>query len=260
MTTSWTTGHLSQHGRTLDRSAALLSVDHMYPTERSTLAASVATEILNRHVEPVWRVNAAYDHPGGHQVSVSTFRETPWLPAAEDSRQEYSRAIDLSRIPAGFHDTGVKAGGSVAIGDHQAVQAHGAVRSFSDGNRETEAYVQYQVPISDRQATWIALQPYGYTEQWRRTEPGYFSPARQTTIGLTGRAIITRGPWTTDVSLRPQQLIGEDKSGPGFAAMASVRRQVGKGAIDVSYMIFEDRRYAYRLQRGMVTAVIPIGK
>ncbi|WP_239493128.1 tetratricopeptide repeat protein [Luteitalea sp. TBR-22] len=260
VTGEWATGRVSQGATEFDRSAGTILIDRLYPTARTTLGGQVGVEQARGRTQPLWRVDGAWHQTGGQAVQVEAFRESPWRAETWDARMRYNRITDLASIPGDFHATGVRVGGVLPITDHQELQGNVAMRDFSDGNRQSQAYLQYQLPLSSRRDTWVALQPYGYVEQWARPDPRYFSPEQQVTAGATLRAIVTRGPWQIDMSATPQYLESESRRGFGYSAVGSLRRDAGPVSVGVSGMVFDDRKMAYRVQRITLDVQVPIGR
>ena len=260
LTGEWSSGRVSQGATMFTRAAGTLAIDRVFPTERTTVAGQVGVESARGAMQPLWRVDGGYQHPNGAAVQVEGFRESPWRAETWDARMRYNRITDLAVIPGDFHAHGSRITGVVPVGEHQEVVANAAVRTFSDGNRQVQGYLQYQVPLSSDQATWVAIQPYGYVEQWQRTEAAYFSPDRQVTVGATVRAILSRGPWVVDLSGTPQYLDSASRSGLGYAAVASVRRVVGRATVGATGMVFDDRKMKYRVQRVTMDVQVPVGR
>ena len=235
-----------------------LQVDRVYPTDRTVVSGSLGVESAGSDTHPLWHVDAQYQFRSRGSVSAETFRETPWTAESNAARERYNRISDLARVTPAFHATGAKIGGTLPVLEHDEIQAHGALRVLSDGNRQTEGYLQFQAPVVNRPRAWVALQPYAYVEQWDRTDPAYFSPERQTTLAVAGRAILSHEGWLVDVTVAPQLLSSETRTGPGYSAVTSVRRRVGAATIGGSWMTFEDRQQRYRLNRFTIDATIPV--
>jgi tetratricopeptide (TPR) repeat protein len=260
LTGEWATGRISQGATAFDRSAATVAIDRLFPTERTTLAGQVAIETARGATQPLWRAQAGYEHPSGVIVQGEGFRESPWRAETWDARMRYNRITDVSAMPGDFHDTGARLSAVVPVGERHQLQGNAAVRHFSDGNRQVQTYLQYQVPLSSRQRTWVAVQPYAYMERWQRPAAAYFSPERQVTLGATVRAIVTRGSWAFDAAATPQYLDSASRHGFGYAVVGSVRREVGKMSLGATGMLFDDSKMAYRVQRVTVDVQVPIGR
>jgi tetratricopeptide (TPR) repeat protein len=256
----WATGRVSQGTTAFDRSAATLVIDRLFPTERTTLAGQVAVETARGATQPLWRAEAGYEHPNGIVVQAEGFRESPWRAETWDARMRYNRITDLSAMAGDFHGTGARLSAVLPVGERHQLQGNAAVRHFSDGNRQIQGYVQYQVPLSSRQRTWVAIQPYAYAERWARPDAAYFSPERQVTLGATVRAIVTRGGWAFDAAATPQYLDSASRQGFGYAVVGSVRREVGKMSLGATGMVFDDRKMGYRVQRVTVDVQVPVGR
>jgi hypothetical protein len=99
-----------------------------------------------------------------------------------------------------------------------------------------------------------------YVEQWRDTNPAYFSPETHTTAGITLSAIGRRGIWDFDSGITPQLLSSDGRVGGGVNLTAGVRARIGGGSVGAKAMWFDDRRYAYNLRRLVADVQIPLGK
>ena len=257
VTGEWVSGRLTQHDTAFARHAVTVAVDRVFPTEHLALAGQVSLEQARGRTQPLYRADATYAFRSGASVTAQAVRESPWRAEAWDARMRYNRITDLAVMPGDFHATGGTLGVTLPVGRHE-VLGNASVKHSSDGNRQLQGYVQYQVPVSSRAATWIALQPFVYGETWQRQASAYFSPERQVTAGATVRAIVTRGAWTIDAAATPQYLDSASRSGFGYAAVGSVRRNVGRLSLGASGMIFDDMALKYRVRRVTVDVSVPV--
>jgi tetratricopeptide (TPR) repeat protein len=255
----WLTGSVEQHTTSFATRSGAVDLDNWWVTPRLSINASAGYVDAGSSTIPIWNGSAQYSWRSGGSLGFQATRQTPWSGDPSREMMRFNRISDLEAVGPRFNSTAFGMQLNLPFGARRGLRTDIATRNYSDGNRSSDLFLQFQQVLANGPA-WVALQPHVYVEQWRETVAAYYSPGTHVTTGLTLRAITQRGIWSFDSALTPQMLSSSGNTGFGTSLTGGIRAQVGGGSIGANAMIFDDRRHQYGLRRVVVDVRIPLGK
>lgn len=254
-------GTLSQRDFSSTHTGAQLSLTQVFPAPSLELSGRVAFHQFDRGGDLLgWQGTATYHLTDDAEAGVS-FSRQPLLPlAGPGPMRQFNRVLDIARVGPGFFSDAVRAFGEfISETAHRARIELGAER-LQDGNRQAQAYLHYQIPVTLGVRRWTVIRPNAFFETFDTRQPGYFSPKRHLTVGTMLHTIRHYPHWDLEFEVNPQLLRTDGATGVGGHGLVNIQIVRERARFDLGTFVFYDGLEDHLQWRVGARVTIPLGK
>lgn len=254
-------GTLSQRAFSSPHTGVRMSVAQLFPLPGLELDGALGFHQFDRGDHLLaWKATATWHAADDTEAGLRVGRE-PLLPLIGPApMRQFNRVLDISRVGPGFYSDTVQAFGEfISETAHRARVELGAAR-MQDGNRQAQAYLHYQVPVTLGVRRWTVLRPNAFFETFDSKRPGYFSPRRHLTAGMMLHTIRRYPQWELELEVNPQVLRTDGATGVGGHGLVNVQMTRGRVRFDLGTFVFYDGLEDYLQWRVGGRVTIPVGR